>query len=101
MKESREVHGEAELPADPWTGLVLPSEQGEGETETITNRVLAPNQALQLPSAQPTVVRNAAVDFAPEGQSTIEVAQQREASGVDMATRGLNTYHTCARIAGE
>jgi hypothetical protein len=101
VKNRWKIHGEAELPADPWARLVLTSQQAEGETETIANRVLTSHQTLQLASAESNVVRYAAIDLAPKSQPRVEVVHQRETSRVHMSARGLNSDHAGAGIAGE
>ncbi len=73
MQNRREIHSEAELAADSWAGYMLTSQQCEGETHAAANCVHAPNQALQLPSAEPVVVRNTAICLASESQPRIEV----------------------------
>ena len=76
MHNGRKIHGEAELTADPRAGCIFTSQHGEGETHAPVNCVRAPDQALQLASAEPIVVRNAAINLTPKGKPRIEGVQQ-------------------------
>jgi len=99
MQNGREIHSEAELATDPWARSILTSQQCEGETHAPPNGVHAPNQALQLTSAEPVVVRNTAICLSPKSQPRIEVVQEEKPPSVNMATCGLNPDNTSAGVA--
>ena len=101
MQNGWEIQGEAELAADSWAGYILTPKQGEGETQSPANCVHAPNQALQLASAEPIVVRNTAIHLTPKSQPRIEVVQEGKPTSVNMTACGLNSDNARAGVASE
>jgi hypothetical protein len=90
MENGWKIHSEAELAADPWAGHIPTSQQGKGETHPPANCISPSSQALQLASTEPIIVCNTAIDLTPKSQPGIEIMQEGQAPGVNVATCGLN-----------
>ncbi len=101
MKNIGEIYGEPNLAPNPGAGDVFASEQTEIECHAFANRVLAPDQHLELASAQVPIIRKSTVSLDAERQAGIDVVKNREACGVNMAARGLNAQSASAGVAGE
>jgi hypothetical protein len=101
MQDIGEIHGEADLAPDPRARDIFASEQTKAESQAVSDRVLAPNQDLKLALAQAPVARKTAVDLASQRQPGIDIVQEREAAGVNVAARVLSPQHASASVPGK
>lgn len=72
-QEGGEVHFDADLGADLWTGLVTAAENCVGDGEAVAEDVLSPGEELQLVFAEAAGVGNCAVNFGSQRDARIEV----------------------------
>ncbi len=97
----REIDSESHLAADLGAGDVFSAEQTETELKAIAKGILPASHGLELTSAQITVFRVAAEQFATEGEAGIEIVEDGKAPDVNLAAGVLNSEHAGARVSGE
>jgi len=96
-----EVDFESDLAADFGAGDVATAKDGEGDGDGFGELIPASAEALYLIFTQATIAGGCSVDLGSEAQAAIEVVHEGEASGEDVAARGLHAKDAGAGVAGE
>src|SRR5215469_11435960 len=100
-KNIGEIYRKTNLAADPRARHVFAAEQAKRQGQAVADGVLTTDQKLQLTTAESATARKAAIGLHSKSEAGSKVAQDRQTSGIDVATGGGDPQHARARVPGE
>jgi len=96
-----EIYFVTKLAADLRTGDMSATESREGDAHTVVQGPGAAEQSLQLIFSEAVIVIEPTVEFATESKTRGEVVLKREATGINMAMRGLDSEDAGTGVPGK